>query len=401
MTDTASPQGKSIAEVAEAAALWRREFHAHPELGYEEHRTAARIAELLRSFGVDEVATGLGGTGVVGVIHGAYGAGGPAIMLRADMDALPIQEETGAPHASTVPGRMHACGHDGHMAMLLGAAWRLSETRAFAGTVYLCFQPAEENGAGAAAMLRDGLFDRFPPRAVYGLHNWPGLPVGQMAVTEGPVFARADGFEITISGRGGHAAEPQGVRDPLLAGALLVAQLQSIVSREIDPRLPAVLSITAFRAGDTHNVIPDKAVLMGTTRCYAEEVAQTLHAAMARICKGVAQAQRVDIAIDRLPEVDPPVVNDPTEARRVHAVMAELVGPGAAHFGHPPSMAGEDFAYLAGAVPGAYAIIGNGPSRGLHHPAYEFDDAALGLGIAYWVRLAGAALPLKADAIST
>ncbi len=391
MTD---PLPNSIAAMADDLALWRRDFHAHPELGYEEHRTAARVAELLQSFGLDEVATGIGGTGVVGVLHGHGGAGGPAIMLRADMDALPIEERTGVPHASTYPGKMHACGHDGHTTMLLGAARHLAETRRFAGTVYFCFQPAEENGAGAAAMLRDGLFERFPPRAVYGMHNWPGLEIGRMAITEGPVFARADSFRIEIRGQGGHGAEPHAARDPLLAGAHLVSELQMVVSRCIDPRHPAVVSVCAFESGDTHNVIPERAALRGTTRCYSETVAEELHAAIARLCHGVAAGHGVEIAFEPDPEIDPPTVNDPSEARFAHAVMAELLGEEAAILGHPPAMVAEDFAYLAQAVPGAYAIIGNGEGPPLHHPAYEFDDRAAPYGVAYWVRLAERALPL-------
>ncbi len=387
------PAPNAIAAIAEEAALWRRDFHAHPELGMETHRTAARVAELLQGFGLDGVETGIGRTGVVATLHGQGGPGGPAILLRADMDALPIAEETGAPHASTEPGKMHACGHDGHTAMLLGAAKHLAETRGFDGTVHFCFQPAEETGQGAKAMLADGLLARFPVRAVYGLHNWPGLPVGQMAVTEGPVFARADAVEITVSGRGGHAAEPHLAADPLLAGAHLAVELQSVVRRRTDPRAPAVLSLTGFEAGGSFNVIPDRAVLRGTTRTYSEEVAAEMHAAMAQVAEGVGRAHGVTIRVRTLPDVDPPLLNDAAEARRAHAAMAELLGADNAHFGHPPSMAGEDFAYLAREVPGAYAILGNGATAALHHPAYEFNDAALGTGIGYWVRLVEQTLP--------
>ncbi|GMG82084.1 M20 aminoacylase family protein [Paralimibaculum aggregatum] len=387
------PLPNSIAALADQIGEWRRDFHAHPELSYAEHRTAARVAELLRGFGLDTVAEGLGGTGVVGVLHGAGGPGGPAIMLRADMDALPIAEATGVPHASRTPGVMHACGHDGHTAMLLGAARHLAETRNFRGTVCFCFQPAEEDGAGAHAMIRDGLFERFPVRAVYGMHNWPGLPIGHMAVTEGPVSARADSFTITLTGKGGHGAVPQDARDPLLAGAWLVAQLQTVVSRRIDPRAPAVLSICAFQAGEAANVIPDVARLRGTTRCYSEALAAEIHAEIARIAAGVAAAHgvRAEIAIDEA--IDPPTVNDPAEARFAHEVMRAVVGEERATFGHPPAMVGEDFAYLAREVPGAYVLLGNGDTQPLHHPEYEFSDAGAAYGTAFWVRLAERALP--------
>lgn len=387
------PLPNSIAAMADEIAAWRRELHAHPELSQQEHRTAARVAELLRGFGVDEVVTGLGGTGVVGVVHGQDGPGGPAILLRADMDALPIAEETGSPHASTVPGVMHACGHDGHTAMLLGAAKALAETRRFRGTVCLCFQPAEEDGAGAEAMIAGGLLERFPVRAAYGLHNWPGMPVGTMAVAEGPITARADGFTITVAGRGGHGAMPQEARDPLLAAAWLVTQLQGVVSRRLDPRAPAVLSICAFEAGNASNVIPDKAVLRGTTRCFSEALAAEIYAEIRQIADGVAAAHGVEIRVDPDPAVDPPLVNDAEAARFAHGVMSELLGEAAVMFGHPPALVGEDFAYIAAAVPSAYVLLGNGPSRPLHHPGYDFDDAAAPYGTAYWVRLAERALP--------
>jgi hippurate hydrolase len=263
------PIPNSIAAQAGELAEWRQDFHHHPELGYAEQRTAAKVAERLAAFGLDGVETGIGGTGVIGVLHGRNGPGGAAIMLRADMDALPIEEATGAPHASANPGIMHACGHDGHTTMLLGAAQHLAGTRNFDGTVYFCFQPAEEGGAGAKAMLDDGVFERYRPRAVYGMHNEPGLAVGQFAVKDGPVLAAADQFTITITGRGGHAAEPHHARDPIVAGAHLVTALQTVVSRVVDPLQPAVLSVTRFSAGSTHNVIPDKAELMGTTPCRA------------------------------------------------------------------------------------------------------------------------------------
>jgi hippurate hydrolase len=387
------PIPNSIAAMADDLAAWRRDFHAHPELAYEEERTARVVAERLRAFGLDHVETGIGGTGVVGVLHGRGGPGGPAIMLRADMDALPIAEATGAPHASTTPGRMHACGHDGHTTMLLGAARHLAETRAFSGTVHFCFQPAEEGGAGAKAMLDDGLFERYRPRAVYGLHNWPGLPVGQMAVKPGPVLAAADQFEITITGVGGHAAEPQDARDPILAASHLVAALQSVVSRVVDPRQPAVVSVTRVEAGKTFNVIPDRAVLGGTTRCYDLGVQRQIHAEMDRLAAEIARGFGVTAEIARHGTPYPPTINDADEAAFAHSVMTALLGADAAHADHPPAMAGEDFAFLAEEVPGAFAIIGNGDSATLHHPEYDFDDRAAPVGVAYWVGLVQAALP--------
>jgi hippurate hydrolase len=387
------PLPNSITAMAPLLEEWRRDFHAHPELGYDEHRTAARVAGLLREFGLDAVETGIGGTGVVGVLHGEGGPGGPAVMLRADMDALPIGEETGLPYASTAPGVMHACGHDGHTTMLLGAARRLAESRAFRGTVYFCFQPAEEMGAGAAAMLRDGLLERFPARAVYGMHNWPGLDVGRMAVKEGPVLAAADGFEITVRGTGSHAAEPHRARDPIVAASLLVAELQTIVARRVDPRESAVVSITEFRAGNSFNVIPGEAHLRGTTRCHDRSVYETIRAGIDRLCAHLGAAHGVEIACEVKGEPYPPTVNDAAEARFAHAVMAEVLGEESATFGHPPTMAGEDFAFLANEIPGAYVILGNGGSAPLHHPAYDFSDAAAPVGVAYWVRLVERALP--------
>jgi len=387
------PIPNSIAAMAEDLAAWRRDFHRHPELAYAEERTARIVAERLAGFGLDHVETGIGGTGVLGVLHGAGGAGGAAIMLRADMDALPIEEATGRDYASVSPGVMHACGHDGHTTMLLGAARHLAETRNFSGTVYFCFQPAEEGGAGAKAMLDDGLFHRYRPRAVYGLHNWPGLPVGQMAVRPGPVLAGADEVRITLTGLGGHGAEPQLARDPILAGAHLVAALQSIVARVVSPREAAVVSVTQFTAGNSHNVIPDRAVLRGTTRCYDTETWERVHAELARITEQVAAAFAVEATLERPGTPYPPTLNDPGEADLAHSVMARLLGDENAHPDHPPTMAGEDFAFFANEVPAAYAVIGNGPSANLHHPGYDFDDTAAPVGVAYWSRLVESALP--------
>jgi len=387
------PIPNSIAAQAGELAEWRQDFHRHPELRYEEHRTAAKVAERLTTLGFDGVETGIGGTGVLGVLHGRGGPGGEAIMLRADMDALPIEEATGAAYASATPGTMHACGHDGHTTMLLGAARHLAETRNFDGTVYFCFQPAEEGGGGAKAMLDDGLFDRYPPRAVYGMHNWPGLPVGQFAVKDGPVLAAAGMFTITITGRGSHAARPQDARDPIVAGAQLVTALQTIVSRVVDPLQPAVLSVTRFSAGSTHNVIPDQAELMGTTRCFDEGVQQQISDEMDRICTQIAAAMRVEIAIERNDIPYPPTINDMAEADFVEGVMRQAFGDKNMVRGHEPTMAGEDFSFFAREVPGCYVLIGNGDSAPLHNAAYDFNDEAAPLGVAYWARLVEMALP--------
>jgi len=388
------PVPNSIAAMSDMLTEWRRDLHRHPELAYRETRTAGIVAERLRSFGLDHVETGIGRTGVVGVLHGAGGAGGPAIMLRADMDALPITEATGAAHASTAPGVMHACGHDGHTTMLLGAARHLAENRRFRGTVYFCFQPAEEGFAGAKAMLDDGLFERYRPRAVYGLHNWPGLAVGRMAVKEGPVLAAADEFRITVTGIGGHAAEPQTARDPILAGSLIVAALQGIVARAIDPREPAVISVTEFNGGHAHNVIPDRAVLRGTTRCYDDAVAARIRAEMERVARHVGEAQGVRVTIEHPATPYPATINNAQQAAFAHEVMRDLLGADRVQFGHPPSMASEDFSFLANEVPGAFVVLGNGASATLHHPEYDFDDDALAVGTAYWVRLVELALPV-------
>ena len=387
------PIPNSIAAQAGELAEWRQDFHRHPELGYAEQRTAAKVAERLAAFGLDGVETGIGGTGVIGVLHGRNGPGGAAIMLRADMDALPIEEATGAPHASANPGIMHACGHDGHTTMLLGAAQHLAGTRNFDGTVYFCFQPAEEGGAGAKAMLDDGVFERYRPRAVYGMHNEPGLAVGQFAVKDGPVLAAAGQFTITITGRGGHAAEPHHARDPIVAGAHLVTALQTVVSRVVDPLQPAVLSVTRFSAGSTHNVIPDKAELMGTTRAFDDAVQRQIEAEMDRICAQTAAAFGVGIEIERGPNPYPPTLNDAAQADFAEAVMRETFGDANVHRGHPPTMASEDFSFFAREVPGCFVLIGNGDSAPLHNPEYDFNDEAAPLGVAYWARLVEKALP--------
>ena len=318
-----------IADIAEEASEWRRGIHASPELGYKEHATAGTIADALARFGFDDVKTGLGGTGVVGVLHGRNGpADGEegAIMLRADMDALPILEESGVPHASKNHGVMHACGHDGHVAMLLGAAATLSESRSFAGTTYFCFQPAEEGGAGAAAMMRDGLFDLFPCRAVFGMHNWPGMVAGAFGIRPGPLFAAADLFEIVITGRGGHAAQPDKAVDPIFAGAAVVQALQSVVSRSSDPLEPAVVTISMFNGGDACNVIPDRVVLGGTVRSFSDEAFEAMYVRVEHIARSVAVGLGASAELKRSPTAYPATVNDAAMASFAGDVIEDLGG---------------------------------------------------------------------------
>ncbi|MDY8108361.1 M20 aminoacylase family protein [Fulvimarina sp. 2208YS6-2-32] len=380
------PVNNRIADSAEEHSGWRRHLHRHPELLYEVHDTAAFVADKLRAFGCDLVETGIGRTGVVALIHGRAGEGGPMIGLRADMDALPIVEETGAEHRSTRPGLMHACGHDGHMTMLLAAARSLCETRAFDGSVALIFQPAEEGGGGGKAMIEDGLFDRFPVARVYGMHNLPGLPVGHFAMCPGPIMAAVDLFRITVRGKGGHAALPHATTDPIVAGSAIVQGLQSIVSRNLDPLQRMVVSVTEFHAGYAHNVIPDEAVLSGTVRClspalrgFAEDRIRTLSDAIA-----AGFGASVEIAWHK---GYPPTVNDAAEAAFCADVASEVSGAERVDRAAQPLMAGEDFAYMLEDVPGAYVFVGNGDSASLHNARYDFSDEAIAFGASYWVRL--------------
>ncbi len=379
-----------IAAVAEEATAWRRDFHAHPELLYDLDRTSNRVAELLGSFGVDEIVRGLGGTGVVALLHGRGGPSESVVGFRADMDALPLTETSGVAHASTVPGRMHACGHDGHTAMLLGAAKHLAATRTFDGTLAFVFQPAEEGGAGAKAMIDDGLFDRFPIREIYGLHNRPGLPVGQFATRTGPIMASTDRIDIEIVGRGGHAARPHECIDPVVVGAQLIGALQTIVSRSLDPLEAAVVSITRFEAGAAFNVIPERVRLAGTARTLAAAVRDRLESRIAAIAEGVARTFGATIDL-RYTRGYPVTVNHAAETGFAADVAAELVGADAVDRELAPLMGAEDFSYMLESRPGAFLFIGNGDTAGVHHPAYDFNDAAIPFGIAYWAKLAEAA----------
>ena len=378
-----------VADLHSEITAWRHDFHAHPELLYDVYRTAASVAEKLKSFGCDEVATGIGGTGVVGVIRGRK-TGGKVVGLRADMDALPIEEETNLPYKSTVAGKMHACGHDGHTAMLLGAAKYLADTRNFAGTAIVIFQPAEEGGAGARAMLKDGLLDRFGIEEVFGMHNHPGLPVGQFAITSGPVMASTDTIAINLEGIGGHAAWPHAAVDTILVGAQIVNQLQSIVSRNVDPLEAAVISICMFQGGHTDNVIPQHVQLRGTARSLSPVVRELLQKRVREIVEGTARLYGAKADLTYTTGY-PVLVNDEDKTQFAAAVAGEIAGKDKVQQ-CPPRMGAEDFAYMLQERPGAFIWLGNGDSAGLHHPAYNFNDDAIPVGTSYWVRLAETAL---------
>jgi hippurate hydrolase len=384
-----------LPELETRAAAIRRDIHAHPELAFEERRTSDVVARQLEGCGV-EVHRGIARTGVVGKI--TCGSGKRAIGLRADMDALPLTELNGFAHRSTHDGRMHACGHDGHTAMLLGAAEALvslREARGFDGTVYLIFQPAEEHEGGGKVMVAEGLFERFPMEMVFGLHNWPGLAAGSISIVEGPVMAGADRFEITISGRGAHAAMPHQGTDTVLAGAVLVQALQSLVSRATDPLEPAVVSVTRFQAGHADNVLPETAVLGGTVRTFRPELQDALEAGLRRICAGIETVHGVQIAV-RYERGYPPTINAGAAAVACREAARRVVGDANVRGDLKPSMGAEDFAYLSQEVPGCYVWLGNGPGAGgcmLHSPHYDFNDGIIVTGIRYWVTLVETVLP--------
>ena len=377
-----------VADLQPDIQAWRRDIHEHPELLYDVHRTAAFVADRLREFGCDEVATGLGRTGVVGVIKGRKPKSNgdvKVIGLRADMDALPIEEQTNLAYASKTPGKMHACGHDGHTAMLLGAARYLAETRNFAGDAVVIFQPAEEGGAGARAMIDDGLMDRFGIEQVYGMHNGPGIPIGSFAIRPGPVMAATDAVDIRIEGLGGHAARPHKCIDSVLVGAQLITGLQSIVSRAIDPLDSAVVSMCEFHAGNARNVIPQTAELRGTVRTLTPEARELVEKRVREVVAGVAQMTGAKIDLVYEPGY-PVTVNHPTQTDVAASVAKQIAGDANVHQ-MPPMMGAEDFSYMLEARPGAFIFCGNGNSAGLHHPAYNFNDEAIVFGTSYWIKL--------------
>ncbi|MER8692764.1 M20 family metallopeptidase [Mesorhizobium opportunistum] len=378
------------AEMQDEVAGWRQHLHQTPELNFDVFKTAAFVTEKLKEFGCDDVVTGLGKTGVVGIIRGRQGDGA-TIGLRADMDALPLNEITGKPYASTVPGKMHACGHDGHTAMLLGAAKYLAETRNFAGSVAVIFQPAEEGGGGGNEMVKDGMMERFDISKVFGMHNMPGLPVGQFAIRPGPIMAATAEFTITVNGRGGHAAMPHGTIDPIVITSQLVGALQTIASRSTDPVEAVVVSVTKFHAGDAYNIIPESAEIAGTVRTLRKEIAKKSEERIRTICDGLAIAFGAKIEVDYQANY-PVTFNHAEETVFASDVAANVAGDAHVHRGIQPVMGGEDFSYMLEARPGAFIFIGNGDTAGLHNPAYDFNDEAIPHGMSYWVKLAETAL---------
>ena len=384
------PIKNRFAELHPEIAEWRRDIHAHPELGFETHRTAALVAEKLRAFGIDEVVEGVGRTGVVGVIRGRSTASGKVVGLRADMDALPMTEVTGAPYASKTPGAMHACGHDGHTAMLLGAARYLAETRNFDGTAVVIFQPAEEGEGGGRAMVEDGLMERFGIQEVYGMHNWPGVPAGTFAIRTGPFFAAADLFEIEVEGKGGHAAKPHEATDTTLIAAHIVVALQSIVARNVDPVEQVVVSVTSFETeSKAFNVIPQKVTLRGTVRTLSEPMRDLAETRLKAVATGTAAAYGGE-AMVHYKRNYPVTVNapEPTDfARDVARAVAGDIGEA------PVTMGGEDFSFMLNERPGAYILVGNGETAMVHNPAYDFNDEAIPAGCSYWAEVVERRMP--------
>ena len=377
---------------------WRHALHAHPEICFEEVWTGDFIAEKLRSFGI-EVSRGLGKTGVVGMLKG-QGNSPRAIGLRADMDALPMPEENQFEHRSQIDGKMHACGHDGHMTMLLGAARYLAETQNFDGTVYFIFQPAEEGGAGGKAMVDDGLFNQHPIQNVWGMHNWPGLPAGDVAVNTGACMASADHFAITLTGRGSHAAMPHQAIDPILAAASLIQALQMVVSRTTDPLDSAVLSVTMLNGGSAFNVIPDTVTLGGTARAMVASTRAAMEQKIRNISALTAKAHGCLVEVDWQPGY-PPTVNTESEALRAADVARAVVGSNKVHVNMPPSMVAEDFAFMLEERPGAYIWLGAGEAvegKMLHNTGYDFNDDILPVGASYWSQLVESELPRSSQA---
>lgn len=370
---------------------WRRQIHSQPELGFKEFKTSSFIVAKLESFGID-VHQGLGGTGVVGTLKNGSG---PTIGIRADMDALPIKEQGGMDYKSTHENCMHACGHDGHTSVLLGAAWHLSQNKNFSGTVHFIFQPAEEVLGGAKAMIDDGLFDKFPMDAVYGLHNWPGLPVGEIAVNDGPMMASFDTFEITLTGKGTHAAMPHLGADPIAAGAALITNIQSIVSRRVSPLQSGVVSVTQMNSGDTTNVIPDNAILKGTVRSFDMDVRQSMQDLLTEMVTTLPPLYGVKGEIDYHIRY-PVTTNDSQAYLDIKDAATKVLGADKVKTKVEPSMASEDFSFMSQAVKGAYfwlGVDGSTPSKPLHNALYDFNDDAIEVGIVVWVSLVESQLP--------
>lgn len=377
-------------ELQPEVAEWRRHLHQHPELLFDVHGTAAFVAEKLKAFGCDVVKTGIGRTGVVGIIKGNRGDG-PVIGFRADMDALPIHEVSGKAWSSKTPGKMHACGHDGHTAMLLGAAKHLAETRNFKGSIAVIFQPAEEGGGGAREMVRDGLMEDFAISEVYGMHNHPGMAVGTFATRKGSIMAAADQFDIQINGRSGHAAQPHKSIDPVLAAAQVVVALQSIAARETDPLKSVVVTVTKIHGGDAYNVIPDGVKLSGTVRTLLPELRDMAESRIKEIATGIAMAMGAQAQVS-YHRGYPVTFNHAAETAFALDIMRKVAGDQAVSDEFPPAMGAEDFSYMLEARPGSFVFIGNGDTANLHNSAYDFNDEAIPYGISYWVTLAETAL---------
>ncbi|WP_397544354.1 amidohydrolase [Roseovarius salis] len=385
------PVKNRFADLHDEITAWRRDIHRHPEILFDTHRTSALVAQKLQEFGCDEVVTGLGRTGVVGVIRGRKSDSGKVIGLRADMDALPIHERTGVEYASETPGAMHACGHDGHTAMLLGAARYLAETRNFNGTAVVIFQPAEEGGGGGREMCEDGLMERFGIQEVYGMHNWPGVPTGSFAIRPGPFFAATDKFEITVEGKGGHAAKPHETVDPSVMTAQLVSAFQTIASRNADPTDQVVVSVTSMETSShTFNVIPSTVELIGTVRTLSPQMRDLAEERMQAICDGIGRAfgGRVRLSFER----NYPVMANHPEQTDFAAGVARSVSGQCDEA--PLVMGGEDFAFMLEERPGAYILVGNGDSAMVHHPEYNFNDAAIPAGCSWWAGVAEQRMPL-------
>ncbi len=386
------PVVNRIAGMKEEITAWRRDLHEYPELSYDVHRTAASVADKLKAFGCDEVVPGIGRTGVVGVIKGKRHASGKVIGMRADMDALPMHEITGLLHASKIAGKMHACGHDGHTALLLGAAKYLCETRNFDGTAVLLFQPAEENGGGGKAMVDDGVMDRWGVQEVYGMHNQPGMAIGTFATCPGPMLAAADQVSIIIDAKGGHAAKPHLAIDPVLIGSHIVVAMQSIASRNVNPLDSAVVSLCMFHAGTAGNVIPQTAELTGTARSLTPQVRDMLEKRIVEIAEGTASmfGARATATFTR---GYPVTQNHARQAAFAASVAAQVSGKDMVNDNVRPVMGGEDFSYMLEARPGAFVFFGNGDTASVHHPAYDFNDDAIPSGVSFWARLVETAMP--------
>ncbi len=381
-----------MAELHDEITTWRREIHENPELMYDVHETAANVASKLEAFGCDEVVTGIGRTGVVGIIHGKSNSSGYCVGLRADMDALPITEAVDRPYKSKTPGKMHACGHDGHTAMLLGAAKYLSETRNFDGSVAVIFQPAEEGGAGGKAMVEDGMMDRFNIREVYGMHNLPGLDVGEFAIRPGPIMAATDEFYIKVTGKGAHAAMPHLGNDPIVIGSQIVTGLQSIVSRSASPFDSLVVTVTKFNAGTAMNVIPETVEIAGTIRSLSEDARQLGMKRLREISEGICAANNAKAEVV-FHEGYPVTSNHEAETDKAVKIASMVAGDDKVDADYEATMGGEDFSYMLLERPGAFIFVGNGDTAGLHHPEYDFNDEAIPYGTSYWAKLAETIMP--------